>query len=155
MLVEVTDAVLEMARSPARRCLVQVRRIPGANLLQVTWEHMTLLPAAVLERLRDSLLRFLGQSAQCTAPVQEVDEIYGAAAAELLVSLSKLRASPWTNDAHCHSCHLGFAARDAGFNKPRSKAGKLLLLGLADLHASPLLTHWQRLSLALLIRLSW
>lgn len=60
-------------------CLVQVARTPGANLLQVTWEHMTLLPAAKLQDLRDCLLRFLGQSAQCTTPVQEVEELYGAA----------------------------------------------------------------------------
>ena len=92
---------------------MQVRRIPGANLLQVTWEHMTLLPAAVLERLRDALLRFLGQNAQCTAPVQEVEELYGAAANELPVSLSKLGAGPCFDDALLHCRHLRFAARDA------------------------------------------
>ena len=78
--------------SPLHR-LVQVARIPGANLLQVTWEHMTLLPPAKLQDLRDCLLRFLGQCAQCTAPVQEVEELYGAAAAEHPVGSLKLSAS--------------------------------------------------------------
>ena len=93
---------------------MQVRRILGANLLQVTWEHMTLLPAAVLERLRDALLRFLGQSAQCTAPVQEVEELYGTAANELSSeSVSSLAPAPCSDDALLHCRHLRFAARDA------------------------------------------
>ena len=47
-------------------------QFPGANLLQVTWEHMTLLPQDCLSLLRDSLLNCLGQRWRWTYPVREM-----------------------------------------------------------------------------------
>ena len=48
--------------------------VSGANLLQVTWEHMTLLPAHALGILRDSLLKCLGQHWRWTHPVRETED---------------------------------------------------------------------------------
>lgn len=48
--------------------------VSGANLLQVTWEHMTLLSAHALAILRDSLLKCLGQHWRWTHPVRETQD---------------------------------------------------------------------------------
>jgi len=56
-----------------------------ANLLQITWEHMTVLSAPALAFVRDMLLRYLGQHSQLTAALREAEDFTVYPAVSLLV----------------------------------------------------------------------
>ena len=59
--------------------------VPGANLLQITWEHMTVLSAPALAFVRDMLLRYLGQHSQLTAAFREAEALTVYPAVSFLV----------------------------------------------------------------------
>lgn len=81
---------------------VQGEDVPGANLLQITWEHMMLLPAEKLVDLRDALLCCLGQHWQCMDIVRQAEDMVGAP----LVSANGLPACllSLTQLAPCNQC---------------------------------------------------
>lgn len=68
-------------------------RSPGANLLQITWEHMTLLPVEGLVKLRDMLLKCLGQHWRWTHPVRETEDNYLLPLVRIVLLLISLPAS--------------------------------------------------------------